>query len=296
LLPVYFERISKGGIAKKYKITTLKRAKNLLLLDGDGGPGQSIANHCIDKSRQLALKHGSGFVVVRNSNHVGMLASYAQELAESGLISIIMTNSGPSVAIPGVYKKIMGNNAICFGIPAQPEPVIFDFATGVVACGKVRVAAMKEEDIPAGWVKTIDGSDTTDPEVFDQGGPMLPFGDYKGYSLCLMVDILTAVLAGGKPSFTLLPQRKSPDKNTAASQTFITLDPLLMNENFYSDISSFINGLRSLAQNVILPGEIESKHKDSLLPNEITVHKNLLKELDASADKHGFPNTQKLIL
>src|ERR1022692_1933109 len=43
LLPVYVERIRSGGIRGRYTMTVVREHGATLLLDGDGGPGQSLA-------------------------------------------------------------------------------------------------------------------------------------------------------------------------------------------------------------------------------------------------------------
>ena len=82
--------------------------------------------------------------------------------------------------------------------------MVFDMATSVVAGGKFEIALRLGKSIPLGWGLTAEGQPTTDPSaVYPGKGPLLPLGSdrdrssHKGYGLGLLVELLTAVLAGG---------------------------------------------------------------------------------------------------
>ena len=49
--------------------------------------------------------------------------------------------------------------------------------------------------MPDHWALTPGGERTTDPDAAMEG-PLLPIGDYKGYGLSLVTDVLTGVLTG----------------------------------------------------------------------------------------------------
>ena len=57
----------------------------------------------------------------------------------------------------------------------------------------VKAAAAAGKTLPPGLVADADGNETTDPTKAEQ---LLPIGDYKGFGLSMMVDILCAVLSG----------------------------------------------------------------------------------------------------
>ena len=77
-----------------------------------------------------------------------------------------------------------------------------DFATTVVAFGKLQIAMRREHDVPMGWIMDGEGNPTTKPDARVGGGYILPVGGmketggHKGYGLMLLVDILTGVLSG----------------------------------------------------------------------------------------------------
>src|SRR5262249_2198452 len=69
--------------------------------------------------------------------------------------------------------------------------------------GRIEVAARRGERLPAGWAIDEQGRPATTPEAALKGalhplGGAEETGGYKGYGLSLTVDLLTAVLAGGR--------------------------------------------------------------------------------------------------
>jgi LDH2 family malate/lactate/ureidoglycolate dehydrogenase len=74
--------------------------------------------------------------------------------------------------------------------------VIVDFATTVVAGGKIAAARDAGEPIPEGWILTKDGQPTTDPNEFSEGGMLLPMGGHKGFGLSMVAEALGGALTG----------------------------------------------------------------------------------------------------
>jgi ureidoglycolate dehydrogenase (NAD+) len=270
LLPVYVERVRGGGIKSNYTIITVRDTGPTVLLDGDGGPGQVLATQAMSIALARADRFGIAYVCVRNSNHVGMLASYGLRAASAGKIGLIMTNSGPSVMAARGRGRRMGNNAICVAVPGQPEPLVLDMATGVVACGKIRLAAMHGETIPEHWMCDEQGRATQNPLDLDRGGSVVPCGDYKGYGLAAIVDVLTALLSGGTPSLEVVTQRSMPSRPTGACQAFAALDPELFcgRETLAGGVRDYAEALRQTTPldedlPVLAPGDFEliASHK-----------------------------------
>src|SRR5262249_25318275 len=107
-------------------------------------------------------------------------------------------HSHPLAAPHGGRRAVLGANPLALGFPtdgARP-PVIVDFATTVVAGGKIHVARAAGTRLPEGAILDRDGHPSTDPEDFFNGGVILPFGGHKGYALALSVELLAAALLG----------------------------------------------------------------------------------------------------
>ena len=96
----------------------------------------------------------------------------------------------------GGNKPLYGTNPIAFAAPrAQGDPLLIDLSLSHVARGKVMLAQKAGEPIPEGWALDVDGNPTTDADAA-MAGTMVPSGGAKGAALALMVELLTAGLAG----------------------------------------------------------------------------------------------------
>jgi uncharacterized oxidoreductase len=95
----------------------------------------------------------------------------------------------------------LATNPFCVTVPGAGgrPPVVLDFATSLVALGKVRVALNKGETLPDGVLLDGAGRPTGDPAVMysEPRGAILPFGLHKGYGLALLCELLAGALTGG---------------------------------------------------------------------------------------------------
>jgi len=201
-IPVYVSRIKSGRIKPGAKIEVVKETPVMCLLNCNSGLGQVNATRGMEIAIEKAKKNGVGVVSIYNCNHIGRMADYAAMALEHNMIGFIVGNvGGSSVAPHGGAKGVFGTNPLCFAIPAgDEEPIIVDFATSVFAGGKLSVAMARGEKIPEGILFDHEGRPTTDPAAYwvQPRGPLLPFGGivgYKGYGLCLVVDILGGALS-----------------------------------------------------------------------------------------------------
>ena len=147
---------------------------------------------------------GTAFFTLRNVHHVGRVGTYGEQAAKRGLVAILFVNAvidPPRVAPYAGRLARFGTNPICIAIPATAEQpaTILDFATSRLAMGKVRVAVNAGRELPPGVVIDSEGQPTTDPAVLVRPpfGAALPFGEYKGSGLMIMVEILAGILTGG---------------------------------------------------------------------------------------------------
>jgi LDH2 family malate/lactate/ureidoglycolate dehydrogenase len=108
-------------------------------------------------------------------------------------------NSGHSAPFGGAARHL-GTNPWSLGLPAkETTPVIVDFATTVVAEGKIQVARAKHAQLPPGSIVDKEGKPSTDPEDFYAGGMILAAGGHKGYGLSLFAAMLGAGLTAEQP-------------------------------------------------------------------------------------------------
>jgi L-2-hydroxycarboxylate dehydrogenase (NAD+) len=197
----YAKRIKEGVINVKPNIKTVRSTPSTAVVDGDRGLGFVVGYRSMEKAMAIAAQTGAGFVTVRNSTHYGAGAYYSMMALPRDMIGFSFTQGGPGVNAPGTRGKTVGLNVISVAVPSGKEtPFVLDMATGVVANGKLELAARNGVSIPSGWALDKDGNTTT--EVAKATGGILPLGGtpftgvYKGFGLTFIVDVLCSVLSG----------------------------------------------------------------------------------------------------
>ncbi len=173
-----------------------------------------------------ARSHGVAAMGVYNSYSAATLGFHTGTLAQAGLLALGATNAMPTVAPIGGHTPIIGTNPISFAVPAPEGKIAFlvDQSATQVAWTAVKRAAENGEEIPLGWALDPEGYPTTDPHA-GLDGSMVPAGGVKGFGIGLLVEVLSAALAGGRlgpdqGSFT--EQDGKPIDN---GQFFIAFDP-----------------------------------------------------------------------
>ena len=206
--PFYIKRIKEGLVNIKPNIKMFSNSNTTVLMDGDQGLGFVVGYRAMEKAIKLAEAHGSGFVAVKNSTHFGAGAYYAMMALPHNMLGFSLTQGGKGVVAPGTRGRGIGLNVLSVAVPSGKKvPFVLDMATGVVAGGKLELAARNNTSIPEGWAVDIDNNPVT--EVSKVTGGILPLGGtpalgvYKGFGLTTLIDILCSVLSGG-PS---IPER-----------------------------------------------------------------------------------------
>jgi L-2-hydroxycarboxylate dehydrogenase (NAD+) len=169
-------------------------ARSFLSVDGNRGLGPVVAMAALEAIMPRAREDGIAIAVIRNANHLGALAYYAEHVARQGLTCISLTISEALVHPWGGRKALIGTNPIAIGVPADPTPLVMDMATGLVSMGKIHDYANRHEPIPPNWALDEHGDPTTDAAAAKKGA-IAPFGGAKGYALGLAFEVLVASLA-----------------------------------------------------------------------------------------------------
>lgn len=96
----YLGRIQNGAINTHPHMCYVKEAQALQVLDADGASGYTAGREGMSRAIELAREHGLGMVLVRNSNHFGAAALYAQMAVDEGMLGFSTTNVKPGVTAP----------------------------------------------------------------------------------------------------------------------------------------------------------------------------------------------------
>jgi len=204
-LPNYVTRLKSGAVQANPEVVIVRELPSTALVDGANGLGMIAGRRAMEIAINKAKVTGAGFVSVQNSSHYGIAGFYARMALEHDMIGFSMTNVGAGGTTPptGGSTGFFGTNPIAVAAPTKTPPAfVMDFATSVVAAGKLQIASRRKHDVPLGWIMNADGNPTTNPDDRAGGGYILPLGGlrdtsgHKGYGLMLLVDILTGVLSG----------------------------------------------------------------------------------------------------
>lgn len=197
LVPMYLERLRAGSVSTTVSARVVEDGGSTLVLDAGNAFGQVTSDQAVRLLRERAPAHGMAAVAVRNAFHFGAAGRWASQLAESGLIGIVMSNTRPLMPAPGGAGKVVGNNPLAIAMPSATDtPIVVDMALSAGAMGKIRLAAASGDAIPSGWAVDARGGPTTDPAKALEG-MLLPAGGAKGFGLAFMVDLFCGGLASG---------------------------------------------------------------------------------------------------
>ena len=194
----YMEYIKEGILNVSARPQVIKDGPTVAIIDGNRGFGQVAAYMGMDIAMKKAERNVLGAVGIINCNHIGRLGAYAQQAAEKNFIGIVTCNSSPSWVAPyGGKTRKLGTNPLAMAIPTgDGDPFLMDFATSIVAEGKVRVKFLENKSIPEGLIIDKYGRVSSNPADLYDGGALLPFGRHKGYSISLAIDLLCGALVG----------------------------------------------------------------------------------------------------
>jgi len=192
----YARWIDDGTIVPRTDGTALMDCDTMLLVDAAHGAGQWVCERWIDEAVQRARRHGLALLAVRRAAHIGRVGRYAEMAADAGLVSMHWVNvAGSRLVAPfGGTERMLSTAPIAVGVP-QPggDHVLLDFATSLVAEGKLLVAAKKRQAMafealvgPAGEVSCdpalLYGDTVHDEAPNNRAGPgaILPLGGLFG--------------------------------------------------------------------------------------------------------------------
>jgi L-2-hydroxycarboxylate dehydrogenase (NAD+) len=163
--------------------------------------GQATAYRAMDAAIALADRHGIGTVSVDNAFHYLWGGGYVMDAARRGYIAYTDCTAALAEVVPfGGKFPTLGTNPHSWGFPttsAVGYPIVIDWATSVIAMG--RVQQLRREGLPLPPNAALDkaGNPTTDPH---QAVSLLPFGAHKGYGLSLINEIVGAFIGGSLPT------------------------------------------------------------------------------------------------
>lgn len=225
--------------------------------------GQAVAYSAMNACIEMADKHGSGTIAVDDAFHYLWGGGYVMDAARKGYFAYTNCTSTLTEVVPFTGKTpTLGTNPHSWGLPTTEAigfPVVVDWATSVIAMGRVQQLKREGQELPPGAAVDTDGNPTTDPHA---AAALLPFAAHKGYGLGLLNEILGAMSGGSLPTLRGIPG-KTPGEKYSCNFFFQVIHP----EAF--DSGSFAHG-RSQAENLeaVIGDILKEGNENCLLPGQ----------------------------
>ena len=290
----YHRRVKNGGIIPNADMEWLTDGPSYALLDAKKGFGYVSAHRAMERAVEKAKQTGVAMVGVRHSNHFGIAGYHAWTAAKAGLIGWSFTNAKAEMAPWGSAKVVLGTNPWGIAIPRKDNPpIVLDMALTMSGKGMMRWYEREGQPMPDNWALTPDGQVTTDPSAA-MDGPLLPIGEYKGYGMSLITDVLSGVMTGALFGLSVFQD----DQNYDVGHMMLAINPTaFMTEAEFDarldQLVSEVKGAGAIDSNrpVILPGEVEFDRMNERQATGIPVSRETVDGLRELANDVGVEFT-----
>src|SRR3984885_3359144 len=215
----------------------------IAVVDGKYGFGQTVTPQAIRIGINKCKKNGLSAVTLRNAGHVGRVGDWAEMAAAEGLVSVHFVNASGSLLVApyGGVEKRLSTAPYCVGVPREgQDPIVLDFATSIVAEGKVLVSSRGGKKLPKGALIDGDGTFSEDPHVlygpYTSDGPrdhtkgsgaIRAFGEHKGSGLAFICELLGGALTGTGAT--------APNRRFANGMLAFYIDPRVVDPAHFFD-------------------------------------------------------------
>ena len=305
-VPRYLHWLREGKIARDQNVAIVSESDVLAVLDGNYGFGQTVGPQAVRLGMEKAKSSGLSLIALRNSGHLGRIGDWAEMAAADGFISLHFVNTsglGLLVAPFGGAERRMSTNPVCIGIPNHDgQSLVLDFATSVVAEGKVLNALGGGKPLPAGSLIDGDGTLSTDPaliygvsdstqplDVRSGSGAIRAMGEHKGSGLSFMCEILAGALTGSGCS--------TPGTEQLANgmlSIYIAPEFLVTSDGFATELRDYVSFFRSARPaeaggEVLCPGDAEIRSRAERLAEGVPLPGSTWQSLLQAAEDAGMP-------
>jgi 3-dehydro-L-gulonate 2-dehydrogenase len=221
LFPRLMTMIRSGVVDVGARATRVSVSGAVERWNGRGGVGVLNAYEAMEAAIERSREHGIGCVALANTNHWMRGGTYGWQAAGRGAIAICWTNTLPNLPPWGADAPRIGNNPLVIAVPRAGGHVVLDMALSQFSYGALAAYRSRGEllPVPGGFDST--GQLTRDPAAIEASGRPLPIGFWKGSGLSIVLDMIAAVLSGGRATHDI-PAR--PEEETGLSQVFLAID------------------------------------------------------------------------
>ncbi len=273
-VPRYVQNIAEKTVVIDQTVKIISDTPVLAVVDGLYGFGQTVAPQAVRIGIDKCKAMGLSAVSLRNAGHIGRVGDWAEMAASEGLVSVHFVNAHGSVLVApfGGVDRRFSTAPFCVGVPLKKgQPLVLDFATSIVAEGKVLVSSFGGKPIPDDALIEQNGKTGNDPHVlygdYTPTGPrkagagkgaIRAFGDHKGSGLAFMCEVLGGSLSGTGAT--------EVGRQFANGMTSIYIDPDKLDPTglFPKDVAKYVKHVKSAKPikrggEVLVPGEQEAR-------------------------------------
>ena len=228
--------------------------------------GQATAYDAMDAAILMAEKYGIGQVSVDNAFHYLWGGGYVMEAAKRGYIAYTNCTAALAEVVPFMGKyPTLGTNPHSWGFPTTDAvgfPIVIDWATSVIAMGRVQQFLREGNKLPANAAVDINGVPTTDPNMVSA---LMPFGAHKGYGLSLINELFGAFIGGSLP--TLRSRDVSEGEKRTPTFYFQVIHPDSINCGAFAKGRTQSENIKLVIEDILghgnetclLPGQLEAE-------------------------------------
>ena len=290
-IPIYLQQITEGKLDPAAEPTVAEEDATTIKIDGQNGFGHYTARRAMAMAIAKARQSKISCVTFTRINHIGRVGEYAEDAARAGCLGITTVGYGSRdfgrTAPYGGAQYRLGTNPIAVGVPTGDEfPFVLDFATSIVAEGKIQVARSKGLDMPPGYLFDKHGQPTVKTADFYDGGCMVPFGLHKGYALSLFIALLGGLGAPFDPEKAMMG---------GCYMQVLNIDAFTPLADYQRNVRLFLDAMKATPlapgfDEVLVPGEFEERNRRQRLANGVEVPETIISQLRQWADKLGVPS------
>ncbi|MEM7625988.1 MAG: Ldh family oxidoreductase, partial [Planctomycetota bacterium] len=165
----------------------------------------------------------------------------------------------------------LGTNPHSWGFPTTDAigyPIIIDWATSIVAMGRIQQFEREGKTLPEGWAVNGDGQPTQNPR---QAKALFPFGAHKGYGLSLINELVGAFIGGSLPTIRSRPDaalRVDPSgiEKTTPAFFFQVIHPDALSAGAFAADRDQAANVKAVIEDVLGHGNTET---GTILPGQL---------------------------
>ena len=229
--------------------------------------GQSVAYRAMEAAVALADKYGVGTVSVDNAFHYLWGGGYVMDAARRGYVAYTNCTAALAEVVPfGGRFPTLGTNPHSWAFPTTEAvgfPIVIDWATSVIAMGRVQQFRREGLALPSNSALDAAGNPTTDP---NQAASLLPFGAHKGYGLSLIDEIVGALIGGSLPTLRSRWEADASEKHSCCF-FFQVIHPEAMSAGAFAKGRDQAANVRAVIRDILghgnercaLPGQVEAE-------------------------------------